>query len=484
VCHEHGKLDIGDRRWAALPSTSLGLLAIFLLLGLISPAEALPSFARQTGQPCGSCHTDYPGLTPYGRMFKLGGYTYGGGAYRTTPFKLFPSSGVTENGEQQKQWVPPISMMAIYDYTHVQNPQAAGIAPSPPYAPNDNTSLATLSFFWGGAVTDHIGAFSQVTYNPFAWHWDNTDIRYANTASIGSIPVIYGITANNNPTVQDPWNTTPAWSFPYQFSAFGAGYGSTPFIDGAFAQQVTGVGAYAYFNDLVYLEATVYHTLDPGTLNDLGVAATDTGVGRFDFAPYWRAAIEPHWGRNWLEFGTFGMSADMHPWDASATTPIALGSTDRYTDLGFDTQYQYQGDNYWLTLRSSYIHEWQQLDASFNNPLSLTSSSNPSDTLNEARAYASLAYGNDNRVVLTGQYFTSWGTPDATLYANNADFSPDTKGWVAEVAYIPFMESHAPGWPWFNARVGLQYTAYTEFAGTNVGASAFNTTYLYLWVAM
>ena len=56
--------------------------------GAISPAHALPSFARQTGQPCGTCHTDYPGLTPYGRLFKLGGYTAGGGKYRST---LFPS---------------------------------------------------------------------------------------------------------------------------------------------------------------------------------------------------------------------------------------------------------------------------------------------------------------------------------------------------------------------------------------------------------
>ncbi len=49
-----------------------------------------------------------------------------------------------------------------------------------------------MSFFWGGAITDHIGAFAQTTYNappaggfgtdPFAqhtWTWDNTDIRYA-----------------------------------------------------------------------------------------------------------------------------------------------------------------------------------------------------------------------------------------------------------------------------------------------------------------
>jgi hypothetical protein len=49
------------------------------------PAQALPSFARQTGQPCGTCHTDFPALTPYGRRFKLLGYTTGGGQFRTTP---------------------------------------------------------------------------------------------------------------------------------------------------------------------------------------------------------------------------------------------------------------------------------------------------------------------------------------------------------------------------------------------------------------
>ena len=48
-------------------------------MGFATPAQALPSFARQTGQPCGACHTDFAGLTPYGRRFKIGGYTYGGG---------------------------------------------------------------------------------------------------------------------------------------------------------------------------------------------------------------------------------------------------------------------------------------------------------------------------------------------------------------------------------------------------------------------
>jgi hypothetical protein len=47
--------------------------------GAVSPADASPSYARQTGQPCGTCHTDFPGLTltPYGRKFKLLGYNVG-----------------------------------------------------------------------------------------------------------------------------------------------------------------------------------------------------------------------------------------------------------------------------------------------------------------------------------------------------------------------------------------------------------------------
>src|SRR5580704_17116678 len=66
----------------------LVVLAGFLTVGFAPPAQALPSFARQTGQPCGTCHTDFAGLTPFGRRFKIGGYTYGGGAYRTARFSL------------------------------------------------------------------------------------------------------------------------------------------------------------------------------------------------------------------------------------------------------------------------------------------------------------------------------------------------------------------------------------------------------------
>src|ERR1700722_1078280 len=150
-------------------------LAVALLFAMLAiadtPAQALPSFARQTGQPCGTCHTDFPALTPYGRRFKLLGYTTGGGKFRTTPWlgaedfraaadKLRGFVKATDSGgETDKGWVPPISMMGV-----------GGLCAS--------------------ASTSHIGSFSQVTYNapgaggfsdPFGhtWTWDNTDVRYA-----------------------------------------------------------------------------------------------------------------------------------------------------------------------------------------------------------------------------------------------------------------------------------------------------------------
>jgi hypothetical protein len=475
----------GFARYLPLATVAALIITAVLVVESAAPARALPSYARQTGQPCGSCHTDFAGLTPYGRRFKIGGYTYGGGPYRTSPFSFDDS---TENWG--RPWVPPISMMSTVGFTH----NATEISPpADPYANNDNISIPPTSFFWGGAITDHIGAFAQLTYTPtttasigsdpfrHSWAWDNTDVRFADSTSIGNVSITYGITANNNPTVQDPWNTTPAWQFPYALSPFTAGFGPTPIIDSHFGPGFSGsVGGYAYVNDLIYLEASVYRTLPPSAQNDLGEDPFDT-PGLFDAAPYWRVAFEPHWGRNWLEVGTFGMVANVHPWVNIGTPDTSVFSqTDKYTDIGVDSQYQYQGDNFWFTLRGSYIHEIQKLDASFLNGLS----ANPQDDLNEARAYASLAYGNDNRIVLTGQYFTAWGSPDSVIYSSSPNFSPDTNGWIAEIAYIPFISSFAPGWPWLNARIGLQYTWYERFNGTSAGASTNNGLFAYVWLAM
>jgi hypothetical protein len=491
--------------------------AIYLLIAGVSvfgaisafphPAEALPSFARQTGQPCGKCHTDFPALTPFGRRFKLLGYTIGGGEFRTTPF---PSADDTKaaadkmrsyaksmdaGGEAgaDKGYVPPISMMAIVGFTHTQ----ASVPGQDPFKSNDNTVLAPFSAFWGGAITDNIGAFAQVTYtgppaggfqDPFGhtWTWDNTDVRYAKSLTLGKVDMVFGITANNNPTVQDVWNTTPAWSFPYAASTIGSsGPSVKTMIEGAFAAHVGGVGAYAFINDMLYLEASGYKTLGFKQQNAVGVDPFGA-PGLIDgVAPYWRAALEPHWGDHSLMVGTFGMHTEVRPWIDTSFASFSmdtLAQTDKFTDAGFDAQYQYQGENFWLTLRGSYIREFQRLDATFGVN---GASSNLNNELNSLKLQGSLAYGGDNKVVLTGQYFDTWGSTDPLLYQNLASgISPNSNGFTAEVAYIPFGTSKAPGWPWFNARVGLQYTAFNKFEGTKTGASDHNTLFLHLWLAM
>src|SRR5208283_2497510 len=84
-------------------------------VGTFVIALAMVASARQPGQPCGTCHTDFAGLTPYGRLFKIGGYTAGGGKYRST---LFPSSDDSDN--TKKPYVPPIAMMAIVGFTNTR----------------------------------------------------------------------------------------------------------------------------------------------------------------------------------------------------------------------------------------------------------------------------------------------------------------------------------------------------------------------------
>lgn len=495
--HPEVKATAGEAGESSLGSTPAIYSAVVVAWAVVAvtlagarPAEAVPSFARQTGQPCGVCHTDQPGLTPFGRRFKLGGYTLGGGDYRTMPFSA-PDNRDKDKGEE-KGWVPPIAMMTIVGYTHTQAPLPP---PTSPFGPNDNVVVSPFSIFYSGAIAEHLGVFAQATYNapppggfpdPFGhtWTWDNIDLRYADSVKIGSLDVIYGITANNNPTVQDAWNTAPAWTFPYATSTIAPVPAARTIIDGTVAAHVVGVGGYTFINDMLYLEGSAYRTLDFREQNTLGVDPFG-GPGLFEgVAPYWRMAFEPHWGDHWFMAGTFGMLANVHPWvdpTFAQETTAAFPQTDRLIDTGLDSQYQYHGENYWLTLRGSYIHEYQKLDASFFNALA----ANPTNSLNTLRLQASLSYGNDNRFVFTGQYVDTWGTSDPTLYAKLASgFSPNSNGWIGEIVYIPFGASQAPGWPWFNARVGLQYTAYEKFDGTTTGAHSHNTLFLYLWLAM
>ena len=439
------------------------------------PVSALPSFARQTGQPCATCHTAFPQLTPYGRQFKLLGYTAGG-----------TRCGDVASSDQVSALLQiPIAGMTVPSFTHLNKPLDPADTPKG-FKTNDNTFVQESSLFYGGQVYCNLGAFVQATYErPGAsFFLDNADIRYAGKTKLGGTDLVFGVTANNNPTVQDPWNTTPAWSFPFigASDALAPTPAASTIIEGTFAGRVGGTGVYIFANNSFYLEGTAYGTFDTQTLQALGLDPADP-PSRFDgLAPYWRAAYEKDWGYSSLMLGTFGMFANIAPLGNQS------GPIDHVSDVGFDAQYQYIRDVHAFTARFGYIFENANLNGS--QPLGLSAHS--SDDLQSLKISGSYVY--NGTVSFTAGYFDISGSADPILYADSlspsALGSPNSNGWVFDVAWLPFSNGGPALWPWLNARLGVSYTLYDQFDGaSNNYNGAFrnardnNTTFLYAWLA-
>lgn len=476
---------------------------VMALIGVVFPrdAEALPSFARQTGQACGSCHTDFPQLTPFGRRFKLGGYTLGGGQDSSEYKKVFGSN----------QWVPPISFMG--QITLEQTKKGQGTSDFGSVVQDTQLSMPQGSIFYGGAITNELGAFVQATLGAGSgFALDNTDIRYVKSGSLFGKDILVGITAHNNPTVQDAWNTQSAWGFPFIGPSIAPTPAASTAIEGAFSGKVLGIGAYTFIDDKLYLEATVYKGFDRRWQNTLINSGNFDNTVMDKLSPYFRVAFEPHWGNHWLMVGGYWFSTSKNNcYDTNDVNLVCpgpgpwLGGSDKFVDIGVDAQYQYMGDNYALTLRANYVHEKQTLDSSFANMVS----DNPTNRLNSFKAQASYAWNTatpGNKWVFTAGYFNTWGSTDCLLYqgstgcsdptvttalTGSANGSPNSNGWIAEIAWFPYAMSKSPLWPYFNARVGLQYTWYNKFNGASSNydgngrnASDNNTLLMYYWFAL
>jgi hypothetical protein len=451
-----GKDDsVRSRRASGVPRAKLRLAGLLALAGtalMWRPAMALPLYARQTGQPCATCHTAFLELTPFGRRFKLGGYTLDGGDWKG----------------------PPFAVMLQPSFTHTETGQPGGAAPG--FGPNNNFAMQQMSLFTGGRITENSGGFIQGTYDGVAhrFGWDNTDIRYARSVSFGGHTLLWGLDANNNPTVQDVWNTTPAWSFPYISSALAPMPSAAPFIDQVYAQRVAGVSAYAFFDDTLYAEFGGYRPLSTNTQLALGVDTTGQSPISGG-APYWRIAAEKNVGNHSWEIGTFGLAARVLPMG------LSQAGVDSFTDVGIDTQYQYLGDPHTVTFRAAWIHESHDTRAS----RTLGLADNPDDRLQSLNASVSYIY--DNTWSLTAGRISIGGTTDAALYGTNTG-SPDSAGWIFELAYLPFSHGGPSFWPWLNFRIGLQYTHWTKFDGATMNidgmgrnVSANNTLLVYVW---
>jgi hypothetical protein len=435
--------------------TFIAIGSVFVLaLCLVDRSDALPSFAQQTDQPCSACHVGAfgPQLKPYGRDFKLYGYT-------------------SSDGQQH---LPPIALSLQSSFTHTVADQSSIVAPG--IKANDNfLGYQEVSMYYGGRLAKEVGAFIQVTYDQVAGalQWDNTDVRYAHPMQVFGQDSVLGITLNNSPTVQDLWNATPTWGYPYNSSSVAPSPAAATLADGTLAGQVLGVGGYAMWNDLLYVEGTVYHFLSRYALDRLGVGPSPgEAIDTFDGAiPYGRIAIEHGTDNHYVEAGAFTLVADRVPGGDRST-----GTTDRIVDRAFDANYQFLGSKtQFVSAHAIYIQETQDLRAD-----QILGGTQPNDTLHTFRA--DVSYSFRDTWTPSMQFFQTTGSRDAALWGT-PNGSPDSRGYVAEIAYVPWGKLKSMP-RWMNVRLAAQYVSYGMFDGSSHQSSLNNTLYLSCWVAV
>ena len=426
-------------------------------------AARIPSFSRQTKLACSMCHNGFPQLTPFGRLFKLNGYTMTGLPMITS--QADSASRVTLSLSP----IAPLSVMAIIASTSVANPTPGTLATT--------TELPQqLSLFAATALSPNMGIFSQLTYSAASGSIgiDNLDLRYARHMSIGEHDAIVGMSLNNNPGVQDVWNSSPAWSYPFATATVAPSPAAATLVEGALAQSVLGLGVYTLFNNAIYAEVSGYVAAPQGHALPLDSTASNTPKA---ISPYWRVAFQHDMSPStYLMVGAFGLSADIFPTGVT-------GTTNHFRDLGFDAQLEQKVGTGMLIGRASYIHEDQQLPAFYVGVP--PASQNATNTLSTYKF--NLSFMPSQTHTLTIGYFGISGTSDNVLYGSapvtgSASGSPSSQGETFEWATNP----------WMNVRLGVQYIAYQKFNGgstsydLNVGgrnAKDNNTLYMYLWFA-
>ena len=456
---------MNSQKWFREVITIMGFVFLFVVVFLRVPkAAAVPSYARQTGFSCKSCHLNPPELTTLGRTFKLNGYTMAG---KPT---IMSKAGGKEGGLGILESFP-LSVLFDTSFTSIKTPQ--------PNTQNGNFQFPQdASLFLAGAWSEHVGSFVQVTYDSQSDHftWDNTDIRYANSTKVFDKNLTYGITLNNNPTVEDLWNSTPAWGFPWVGSSSAPTPNAAAVIDGSLAQDVAGIGMYAMLDNHLYVDGTIYrseHIGSPQPNSGLDSAGNPLAFNIRGVAPYWRVAWQENSANNNLMIGTYGMHVKSSPGGITGFE----GNFDSFTDWAADFQYdrtipQFGGDVF--SLRGTYIRENSSLLATND----LEGASLIRHHLNTVKANAEYHFG--NRYSALFGWFSVTGTPDPLLYPAspvNGSFTgdPRSNGYTANVSW----------WPVQNIDLTFQYTGYlrfngarTNYDGSGRNAGANNTVYL------
>ena len=158
---------------------------------------------------------------------------------------------------------------------------------------------------------------------------------------------IFGITLNNNPTLEDVWNALPAWGYPFIASDSAPTPAAAAIIQGGLAQDVAGAGGYTMWDNHLYLAGAIYRS------DHIGTPQPNTGSGSINIqnvAPYWRVAWQQAAPKDVFEIGAYGIHLNSTP--GSIT-----GTEDTYTDFGPDIEYDRTLGRDVISFRGTYLRE-------------------------------------------------------------------------------------------------------------------------------
>ena len=419
---------------------AVALTLLLVASTIVYPVAAVPSFARELGVPCATCHSSFPQLNAFGRQFKLNGYVLGPAANNAT-------KGQDSDGRSTLSLdsFPPLSVMLETAVTALNT--------SVPDTQNNNVELPQqASLFFAGRIGPQIGSFVQLTYSQADGQiaLDSAEIRYANSAMLHGKAVTYGAFVNNNPTLEDLWNTTPAWRFPWVGPSVAPEPAAAPLIDGALAQDVMGGGGFASFQGKFYVASGLYRSAHVGHSSPTADSANTID----NVALYWRLAWQRTLGKNYVEFGTYGLHTRLHPLGIT-------GATDNYVDYSLDSQLERAVGAHTFIAHGSYTRENQDLNASVAADLA----ERPSHRLGTLRLDAGIQSAKLGYMLgvarTTGDTDALRFAPEATT--GSATGKPDTAVLIGEVIYSPLQ----------NIQLRLQYQRYARFNGATTNYDGF-----------
>jgi len=428
----------------------------------VAEAGAVPSFARQTGMACSMCHTVWPELTPYGRRFKLNGYTLTTKPADVSDYLVTDSTQTTVRNVVLS-YVSPLSAIVTSNYVQYARavPSPTAKTPGSTYNTTDLTIPGSFTLMYAGRIADNIGTFTQIGWtnstNLFSMAPSEL-LRYADHTEDRN--VVWGVSLNNSLAKMDLWDS-PVHGFTHNAYGGSGGFAGGTGGIGLKAPKTggpggDGVAAFSMIGDALYVEAGAAHSdaLGHGTLlNGADDAGQDSG-----WNPQLRVAYEWDWDKSSLMIGGQASHTDVYGPTAALNSAQSPTIANQFADFSADWQYQYIADQHLWSTSGAITTERQSLNPQYvvttaggNAPVGTAAYSNSIDYMRQVNLNAMYWYR--RRYGATVSWIDNNGTHDTLQYGGNG--TPHNQYWTFEADYMPFL----------NVRIFAQYNAYTVVSG-------------------